>query len=272
MDLNQPTSDFLGEVIKRREVSGLMLLDGKYPATSSVTSHSHETALFCMPLDGTCEERYRRTMRSYEPFTVNFLPAYHDHTLIFSHGQMRAFTLHVSEGWLDRTREYSPVLDKPLHGNRGLSGLFLKVYQEFLMPDTASALAIEGLALEMLATASRQIVKGVNAMPPRWLSQATEVLTARFNERITVSQLAAQAGVHPVYLAREFRRYNRCTIGEYVRRLRIEQSCRELSVLGESLAIVAARAGFADQSHFSRTFKRMIGMTPSEYRSIRALL
>jgi AraC family transcriptional regulator len=79
--------------------------------------------------------------------------------------------------------------------------------------------------------------------------------------------MAAAAGVHPVHLAREFRRFERCTVGEYIRRLRIERACNELSNSNDSIAAIASGTGFYDQSHFGRIFKRVVGMTPIEYRA-----
>ena len=143
----------------------------------------------------------------------------------------------------------------------------MKVYREFLEPDGAAPLAIEGLTLEMLAEASRRRLPALDRKPPRWLVQAQDLLRARFTERITIAEIAAAVGVHPVHLAREFRCFHHCTIGEYLRRLRIERACEQLRKSQTSLAAIACEAGFSDQSHFSRTFKRLLGMTPATYRA-----
>lgn len=75
--------------------------------------------------------------------------------------------------------------------------------------------------------------------------------------------------MHPVYLASEFRRRFVLTVGEYVRRLRIDYACGEISARENvSLAEIALATGFSSQSHFSKTFKRVTGMTPLEYRSL----
>ena len=68
-------------------------------------------------------------------------------------------------------------------------------------------------------------------------------------------------------LAREFRRRFGCSIGDYVRRLRIEFACRELAISDVPLYEIAFAAGFSDHSHFARTFKRATGMTPGAYRA-----
>ena len=133
--------------------------------------------------------------------------------------------------------------------------------------DEASPLAIEGLALEMLAEVSRRKVEVADRRPPRWLSQALDLLHEQFSEHLTIAYLATSVGVHPVHLAREFRKFYRCTIGEHIRQLRIEHACHELCVSTASLATIASAAGFSDQSHFSRIFKRLMQMTPAQYRA-----
>jgi len=91
----------------------------------------------------------------------------------------------------------------------------------------------------------------------------------RFQESISLAEVAEFAEVHPVSLARAFRKTYHCTVGDYVRRLRIESACQKLSSSDASLVEIALSSGFSEQSHFSRTFKRLTGLTPSEYRSSR---
>ena len=57
------------------------------------------------------------------------------------------------------------------------------------------------------------------------------------------------------------------TVGEYIRKLRIEYACQTMLNPDISLAEIAAIAGFADQSHFGRTFKRLVGIPPAAFRS-----
>ena len=268
MDLTIPQSPFGGRVIKTRELSGLRLVDGVYSAKTKVPGHSHEQAVFCIALNGACSEVYANKVREYQAFTVEFLPSHQSHSLAFTGAETRAFSVDVSSYWLERAREYSLRLENSVHCHGGLlSGLFMKLYSEFLQMDSASPLAIEGLTLEMLAEASRRQVNVSDRTPPRWLTRARELVHAQFSEHLTIAHLATSVGVHPVHLAREFRKFYRCTIGEYVRQLRIEHACRALYASDAPLAAIASAAGFSDQSHFSRTFKRLIGVTPAEYRS-----
>jgi len=96
--------------------------------------------------------------------------------------------------------------------------------------------------------------------------QARDLLHADLTTRRTLGELAAAVGVHPVTLARAFRRSFGCSVGEYLRRLRIERAAAQLGGSETPLATIALTAGFADQSHFSNLFRRETGMSPSAYR------
>ena len=80
-------------------------------------------------------------------------------------------------------------------------------------------------------------------------------------------EIAKCVGVHPVHLCRAFHDCYGQTIGEFVRELRMRWASQQLALAERSLATVAVEAGFCDQSHFNRTFKRLTGMAPGQYRS-----
>jgi AraC family transcriptional regulator len=85
---------------------------------------------------------------------------------------------------------------------------------------------------------------------------------------LTISSIAESVGVHPGYLAAEFRRIYQTTIGEYMRKLRVDFACREIARTGVPLVQIALESGFSNQSQFCTTFKRVTGMTPAAYRAI----
>jgi AraC family transcriptional regulator len=230
--------------------------------------HSHPSALFCISLDGSCVEVYGNRLREYQPFTLEYLPMDHTHSLIVQAVDLRAFCVEIPPAWFDRIREYSLIVDQCVYAHRGLlGGLFMNLYKEFREMDAASPLAIEGITLEMLAEASRSRKMIVDRQPPPWLKQALDLLQECFSDHLTITEIASTVGIHPVHLAREFRKFHRCTIGDYIRKLRIEQACNALAHSDFSLAQIALSAGFSDHSHFSRIFKRFMRVTPTQYRA-----
>jgi AraC-like DNA-binding protein len=147
------------------------------------------------------------------------------------------------------------------------SGVAWRIARELRSPDSATPLEIEGLVLEMFALASRHAQLERRArQAPSWLARTRELLHASFRGPPPIDELAREAGVHPDYLARAFRTWFGVPVGSYVRRLRLEWAAARLAGTEEPIARIALDAGFADQSHFTRAFKRYAGVTPGEYR------
>jgi AraC family transcriptional regulator len=88
----------------------------------------------------------------------------------------------------------------------------------------------------------------------------------RFRENLRLADIAAEVGVHPVHLARVFRLSYGAPVGSYARGLRLTWAAGRLRDSGDGIAQIALEAGFFDQSHFTRAFKRHFGMTPLAYR------
>jgi AraC family transcriptional regulator len=142
-----------------------------------------------------------------------------------------------------------------------------RLRQEVRQHDTASALAIEGLALEILAEASRNAT-GQEKSFPHWLKDVQDFLHENFAESFALEDVAKIAGVHPAHLSRVFRQKLGCTVGDYIRRLRVESACRQIMSTDVPLSVIASNAGFSDQSHFNKVFKTFLNLTPYEYRKM----
>jgi AraC family transcriptional regulator len=174
----------------------------------------------------------------------------------------------VGPGPLHHLRDHSLSARESVHLHGGdLAWLFLRLHDEFLQNDAASSLAMEAIVFEMLATIARKQNEVLERQSPRWLHQAREMLHAHFLDELNLSQVSHAVGVHPVHLCREFRRHYRVTVGQYVRKLRIEYASRKMLDPDITLAEIAAASGFADQSHFTRSFKRAVGVTPGIFRT-----
>ena len=263
-----PPGHFYGQAITSREIAGFRFMENVYAPGSQIPKHTHTHGCFSVMFQGALTETYGARNLEWGPMCVGFNPPDEEHSNLIHKTGARFFIVDVSPQWLKRAREHSVRLDDSVMFRGGaLIGLGLRLYHEARRPDEVSPLAVEGLVLSMLAEAGRDCDKRPSARPPRWLEQARELIHARFTESLSVNALAEAVGIHPVHLACTFRRHYHCSLGEYVRRLRVAYACRELSRSDLPLAQVAAAVGFYDQSHFSRVFKRFTGMTPLQYRT-----
>ncbi|HKR01157.1 MAG TPA: AraC family transcriptional regulator [Pyrinomonadaceae bacterium] len=252
-----------------RLVSSFMLTEIIYAPALKLRRHAHERAGFCLVLQGSYTENYSNKILACKPRTVTFSPAEEQHSNHFTDTGSHCFLVDIDPRWLQRVSERRLRLDKPTGSyGGGLTWLAIRLYKEFQEMDEASELAIEGLILEMVAETSRNSTRNSTGKAPRWLERARELLHDQYLERLSLANVAETVGVHPVYLSSEFHRHYGTTVGEYVRHLRIESACRKLSGSDVPLVEVALTAGFSSQSHFCRTFKRLTGITPAEYRTV----
>src|SRR6267142_2971495 len=258
---------FFGRTHYCREVEGITLTESLYGPEVIIPPHEHAAAYFDFVLEGFCREVVHGQARQRGRGSLAFHPAGEVHTNRWYDGAARCFHIQVGSALLDRLHGYSPNLDEPVSFAAGFpQWLAQHVYDEFRCTDDVSALAVEGLTLELLAESARQSSRKLERTPPRWLHQVHDLLHEGFRECLTLDGIAGAVGVHASHLARVFRQLHGCTVGDYVRNLRIEYACHRLRTSDDTLATVALAAGFSDQSHFSKLFKRRTGLSPAVFR------
>jgi AraC family transcriptional regulator len=251
---------------KKHSINGFVLSEALYPPGLKQPRHTHSYASFSFVLAGNYIEDYGRQAQTRNPSTVVFHPPQESHAVDFQ-GGARILSVQLDSERFAYIGERSSVLNASASSQtETIAWLGNRIYREFRRMDSASALAIEGLIFEILAEAVRSRASTSEKKSPRWLEQVREFLHANFSDSIALETVAEIADVHPVHLARVFRLQTGATIGEYVRRLRIEFACQRISASNDSLTEIALTAGFNDQSHFARTFKNHLGITPGEYK------
>jgi AraC family transcriptional regulator len=271
----QPTcldrGHFFGINRLERRVAGFLLSETHYRGGLLVPPHVHELPYYAFLLAGGYEEHLGRHPVTCEPQSFVFHPSHEVRQGHLSNAGARLFHVEIAPRRLEELHEEGSVLgDSRVLTTGPLVTLSLNLYREFRQTDTASALAIEGLSLEILGALLRSRLRD-DGRHPRWLERARERVHDEMACVLSVESLAAEAGVSAVRLSRAFRRAFGESLGAYQRRLRIRQACERLQHTSLSLAEVAIDAGFTDQSHFTRVFKRLMGTTPGVFRRERRL-
>lgn len=253
--------------LSKQQIAGLLATETCHPPGFKVPRHAHELTSFYLVLEGSLTESCGRLTRDCRTNSVTFTPSGEIHGNTFHDRGGRCFLVELTSGWNDRLSLSGVTRKRAFAADRGeITSLATRLYGEFRRADSMSPLSIEGLGLEILAAFSRQ-GKNEQSSVPSWLRRARDLLHDRFLETVTLGEIAAHAEVHPVHLARTFRKHYRCSIGEYQRRLRVEHASRQLLSSSRPLAGIALDSGFADQAHFCRVFKNQTGLTPSKFRT-----
>ncbi len=261
--------DRVCKTIQRQHLPGFILFDSCFTDAVTVPPHSHDQAHITLVLDGGCEENYFGKTRTLTPLTVTYFHPGEMHALRVVSRQFRTFDIELNRDWLSRLLEHPIAPTALLEGqSQSIAWLTTRFYKEFREADEVSPLAMEGLALEILADLARATKRATARKAPRWLGRVVEMVHDEFARPISLADLAAAVAVHPAHLAQVFREHYHCSLGEFIRRIRIEQAVRRMADPEASLAEISLATGFSDQSHFSRLFKRTTGMTPAQFRQL----
>ena len=253
--------------LNKLTISALILTETLHAASSSIPAHSHDAPSICLTLAGPGVEIIDGVHIATQPGAVIVRGPKIIHADQYGPVEHRSFMIELEEKWLATCRHFRGVFQGFRHFPNGpVSALALRIYHESRIRDNVAQVIVEGLMLEMLGHASRSLIK-TPLRPPSWLTQARDLLHGRLNDSLNLVEIANTVGVHPTHLARTFKKHYRTTVGEYLRQLRLDWASRQLSETEDSIAEIAAAAGFYDQSHFSHLFKQHTGFTPAEFRS-----
>lgn len=103
----------------------------------------------------------------------------------------------------------------------------------------------------------------------RLLERTRRLIEEKLDERLTITELAADTGLGPDQFGRLFKQAAGVTLHQFVIRCRIDRACRLLTETNDPIVQIAFDCGFADQVHLTRAFARIVGTTPAVYRKER---
>jgi AraC family transcriptional regulator len=251
-----------GQSIRSTRTSCLRIMETRHPQGLVLERHEHQHACINFVLAGCYPEEYGPRREVFLPFWSAYKPAGEPHVNRFTLAAARTLLIEI----LDEEC-LPPGLERggcAWTRDPHAAGLALRIWRELAVADGCSSLSIDewGSALCARVLAGR----GGLRSDPRRLRAAADVLHDDPRGAWTLSGLARHVGLHPSHLARAFRARHGCTIGEYLRRLRLNEVARRLALGDEPISVLSAELGFADQSHCTRSFRLQFGTTPASYR------
>ncbi|HTT21461.1 MAG TPA: AraC family transcriptional regulator [Candidatus Sulfotelmatobacter sp.] len=255
--------EFYSPVRARLTADDVVLSELCQPIARSISRHEHELAYVTIVLQGDYGEGDHGKLDHLRPFTAVFNPVGASHSTVIGPCGASMFTIEFRN---QRIRALGLRLPEQTSTDYGAGAMLwpgLRLFSAFKSRNESCVL--EGHVFELLAAIASPD-QSMAKMPPRWLMRVKERLHGEFRNRLRMGDLAREAGVHPVHLARAFRRFEKCTPGEYVQQLQLRAACDLLRKPEWPLANIAAECGFADQSHFTRMFRRMAATTPLRFR------
>jgi AraC-like DNA-binding protein len=266
---NSNTQDWLGNPISRKAVSHFIFVQHRYPRLSERRPHSHPWFHLSIVQRGLYARSLGTRISHYRAGTMALLATDESHTDSFAPGTKCLHMVIPShlETLLARdfaSRGRTPFT--PLHPINAQCAVAL--YREFERPDGHSPFVIEAVLLDMV---SRELGLATerSCLRPPWIRTALQYLDETYGQPWSLTDVAREVGVHPVYLCRAFSEHLGMTLGQYVRKLRVLRGRQLLSIGNDGkMADIANESGFADESHFSREFRNAYGISPGRYSRI----
>jgi AraC family transcriptional regulator len=269
MVVSQP-APLLDKHRRSERLDSLVLSEIVYPPRFRIGWQQHELAGLALTIRGSSTETFRNVGVDRMECGLLVRPACERHWDSIGDRGATCFLVEVGAGWLNDVPRLAAVLGTPsFHEGGTIKQLAKRAYREWLLNDTASPIAIQALVLEISAHLVREDEASAGAEPPLWLRRVKQRLDDAFTQTPRLAELAGIGGVHPTHLARHFRRHYHSTIGEYLRQRRVDAAIEMLSQQRLSLTEIALEAGFSSHAHFCTAFKRVTGVTPSQFRQIR---
>jgi len=254
--------EFYSPIAGRMCTGEVVLSELRPVGTRQVPRHEHELAYVTIVLGGDYLEGDRKLVQ-LQPLTAVFNPSGISHSTVIGPAGAALFTIEIRT---EHRKQLAIRLPQETTFDRGAGAMLwpgLRLYSAF-KAQMADPLVVDSQVFEILGAVGQ--LEPAESAPPRWFGRVKERLHEEFRQNLRMGDLAQEAGIHPVHLARVFRTQERQTPGDYLRRVRVRVACDLLRDPEWPLAAIAAECGFADQSHFTRAFRRVAGTTPGQFR------
>jgi AraC family transcriptional regulator len=258
-----------GSTVRRLAVPGVVLTETLHAAGTDLPRHEHANPNVNFVLSGAFGERVQRREFSCGAGCALVKPGGAGHSNRYGASPAHCLVVEFNGEGGSWAAGAGLVDDVRYNEDTTIASIGWRLYREVLDPDDATPLVLQELLSAPLGRAGKALGWGQQLERQTvWLRRLRERLDCPAADPPELDQLALEAGVHPRHLMRMFRRYVGCSMGHYLRRARVRRAQRLLAETPMGLAAVALETGFYDQSHFTRTFKRMTGITPGAYRGL----
>jgi AraC family transcriptional regulator len=268
------TGNYFGSEVKNRNIGGIWTSVACYDQmlylkpTPLNDWHFHQNAHFSFILKGGNIERRKTVSAESCPGQVRFYHVGEPHQNVNVLYPSKNFNVEIDARFLSRYDLSESAIEAAVAAAdfTNLKFTMLRIYREAVDQPEVSELAVHALILG--AVSKKEDAAKKTLQIPLWADKVIQILRDRWDENLSLRELSEASGVHAITISKHFPKYFSCTLGEYMRRVRVEKSLALIKQSDCSLTEIAHNCGFADQSHFTRVFKELTGLKPGAFKKI----
>jgi AraC family transcriptional regulator len=256
--------EYVGGII--REVRDAQMLASVSTYNRSLFNdawHCHINAHISFVLKGGCSEKKRSAYERLPGKATFYMPG-EPHQIINMHNSTH-INLEMDKEFFQQYDLKEKDFGAMINRTPDAKFLMLQVYRELHADDGFTGTSIHMLCLHYLRQAESWAQENKT---PSWIKTVHEMLQDRWNETLLLEDLSLEAGVHPGTISHYFPKYFACTLGAYMRKIKVDKALSLIKSSESSLTDIGFQCGFFDQSHFIKTFRQLTGFSPSEYAKL----
>lgn len=255
---------YYGSMHAELKINGIIFSEYNY-LIDKTDWHFHENPYFMYVLQGDLYD-VNKKQKSICPSGSFLLHNWQEpHYNSKESNQAKGFHIEFDKEWFKKNNiDLNLWQGSQLIKNPKLHHVLAKLYAEFKYADAYSQISCEVLIAELCDNIEKEKIY-LFENNPLWLATLVEIVH-HSKEPINLKSLSQQIGIHPGHLSRAIPKYFATTLGNYIRQVKIKQATHLMLSTKTSLFDISYQCGFADQSHFSRTFKRYMGTTPKDFQ------
>src|SRR5262245_2872822 len=256
-----PTPVSHGRTRRAITVGPYTVTEAIYAPRQRVSRHEHGWPSWTLVMEGRFEERFSHASLVAGPGTVLTKPATADHSNEYGPDGARCLLIGC------RDAKHAGFGDPAVHPGGIVPALARRIHAGLgAATCQTDRFAFEGFLIELALATERARSAWPVGGRTAWLNKVREQLEAEFRAPPSPGDLAHGRGLHPAYLCQAFRAAFGTSMGEFARHVRFEWARVALRTTEASLTDIALSAGYSDQAHFSRDFRRRAGISPRQFR------
>lgn len=254
---------FLGTASQTFQLDGIIVSQTRYQTPVFQGWHCHEHHHLTLLLAGGNQEQRSRKEQEVSAGQLLYYYSGERHKNSRTQYPSKNINIEIPETFLAQHGLQFSTLEKFPVQQAQMKYAMLQIYRECMLADQLLPTTLPALLLPVFT--APPIRKQV--MPP-WLAQLKTLLHDRWSDTLSLNEMAVILGIHPVTISRYFPVYFHCSLGEYIRKIKIDHAMQLIQTTDQSLTTIAYACGFFDQSHFIRTFKQVTGFLPRQFQQL----
>jgi len=259
-------STFFGFNHFTKAINGCNISLTTYPCNSEYEDwHSHSKCSISLLIEGTYTEDLHDRRLVRRPGDIKFIHKGEQHRCYgFSPGTKK-INLDFSDAQLKEVSFSEDKLCKLIHSSPYFKFVLTHLYQEVVNNNLETPASASIILHSFFNTKQLSVIE---KLPPKWIRSLIELLHDTRQANFTLNEMSPILGVHPTTISRAFSQYFSTTLSRYLQMIKVDKALVLVRSSHLSLTEIAYACGFADQAHFTRTFKEMTGILPKNFRKI----